>query len=168
MTALQDSEFCFFYLLLGINVVRPEKGKVTAPCLFLMRLGTRLFPTSPKLTALPIRGTSQMPTPCQRPWGDEERFKKGLSLGMRWGGALSKSQPGPRSGAACHGTGDPAGTGSGSRRTRAANPPSLTFRCSGCCGLVLLGLERAFSLRVVLEFACFVALETEECGMLSP
>jgi len=109
-----------------------------------------------------------MPTPCQRPWGDEERFKKGLSLGMRWGGALSKSQPGPRSGAACHGTGDPAGTGSGSRRTRAANPPSLTFRCSGCCGLVLLGLERAFSLRVVLEFACFVALETEECGMLSP
>lgn len=29
-------------------------------------------------------------------------------------------------------------------------------------------LECTFSLRVVLEFACFVALETEECGMLSP
>lgn len=34
---------------------------------------------------------SQMPTLCQKPPGDEERFKKGLSLGMGGGGGLFAS-----------------------------------------------------------------------------
>lgn len=44
----------------------------------------------------------------------------------------------------------------------------LSVVAADCCRLVLPGLLCAFSLGVVLELACFVALETEECGMLSP
>lgn len=101
-------------------------------------------------------------------------MKKDLKRGSLWewggGGALCKSQVGLCSGAACNGTDDPAGAGPVILREgpAAGNPPSLTFGCSGLWRLAAPGLECAFSLGVVLEFACFVALETEECGMLSP
>lgn len=56
----------------------------------------------------------------------------------------------------------------GGRKPAQPDLSLLSVVAADCCRLVLPGLECAFSLGVVLELACFVALETEECGMLSP
>lgn len=64
--------------------------------------------------------------------------------------------------------GDPWPSRTCSRKPAQPDLSPLSVAAADCCRLLLLGLECAFSLQVVLDFACFVALETEECGMLSP
>lgn len=111
LTALLDSEN---FLLLGITVVRPEKGrKIAALCLFLMLLGTSLFPSSTKPTLPLIPGLRVKCLHCAE---GHQTVKKDLKRGSLWGwgrgAVLFKSQVGLSSGTACNGTGDPVGTGS--------------------------------------------------------